>query len=128
LKALGVLNQKGQEHFRGCITIPLFDTAGNVTGIYGRRAADGEPRHLYLPGPRRGVWNGTAAKTHQTLFLAEAILDGMALWQAGFKNVVALYGVNGWTEDHARLFQDNGVTKFSFVLTTTTPGGRRPNG
>ena len=34
LKALGVLNQKGQEHFRGCVTVPLFDAAGNVTGIY----------------------------------------------------------------------------------------------
>ena len=122
LKALGVLNQKGQEHFRGCITIPLFDTAGNVTGIYGRRAADGEPRHLYLPGPRRGVWNGTAAKTHQTLFLAEAILDGMALWQAGFKNTVALYGVNGWTEDHARLFQDNGVTEVFLCLDNDDAG------
>jgi DNA primase catalytic core len=126
LKALGVLNQKGQEHFRGCITIPLFDTAGNVTGIYGRQAGPAlnaaSPRHLYLPGPRRGVWNGTAAKTHQTLFLAEAILDGMALWQAGFKNVVALYGVNGWTEDHARLFQDNGVTEVFLCLDNDDAG------
>ena len=37
LKTLGVLNAKGQEHFRGCVTVPIFDAAGNVAGIYGRR-------------------------------------------------------------------------------------------
>lgn len=122
LKTLGVLNAHGQEHFRGCITIPLFDPAGNVSGIYGRRATDGEPHHLYLPGPRRGVWNGATAKTHQTLFLTEAILDGMALWQAGFKNTLALYGANGWTEDHARLLQDNGATEIFLCLDNDEAG------
>jgi DNA primase catalytic core len=122
LMALGVLNAHGQEHFRGCITIPLFDTTGNVSGLYGRRATEGEPRHLYLPGPRRGVWNGATAKTHQTLFLTEAILDGMALWQAGFKNTVALYGTNGWTEDHAQLLKDNGATEVFLCLDNDEPG------
>jgi DNA primase len=122
LKTLGVLNAQGQEHFRGCITIPLFDPAGNVTGLYGRRVTDGEPRHLYLPGPRRGVWNGATAKTNQTLFLTEAILDGMALWQAGFKNTVALYGTNGWTEDHAQLLKDNGATEVFLCLDNDDAG------
>ena len=122
LKALGVLNQKGQEHFRGCITVPLFDTAGNVSGIYGRRVTGDEPHHLYLPGPRRGVWNGTAAKTNQTLFIAEAILDGMALWQAGFKNVVAIYGTNGWTADHSQLLKDNGTAEVFLCLDNDDAG------
>ena len=122
LKALGVLNQQGQEHFRGCVTVPLFDTAGNVGGIYGRRITDDEPHHLYLPGPRRGVWNGTAAKTNQTLFIAEAILDGMALWQAGFKNVIAIYGTNGWTQDHDQLLKDNGTTELFLCLDNDEAG------
>ena len=100
----------------------MFDTPATSAGIYGRRVTDGEPHHLYLPGPRRGVWNGTAAKTNQTLFLAEAILDGMALWQAGFKNVVALYGANGWTADHARLLQDNGTTEVFLCLDNDDAG------
>jgi DNA primase catalytic core len=124
LKALGVLNQKGQEHFRGCVTVPLFDAAGNVTGIYGRQAepAPTMPHHLYLPGPRHGLWNGTAAKTSQTLFIAEAILDGMALWQAGFKNVVAIYGTNGWTADHDQLLKDNGTTELFLCLDNDEAG------
>lgn len=122
LKALGVLNQKGQEHFRGCITVPLFDVTGNVTGIYGRRITEQEPRHLYLPGPHRGVFNGTAAKTSQTLFIAEAILDAMALWQAGFKNVTSIYGTNGWTADHSQLLKDNGTTELFLCLDNDEAG------
>jgi len=59
LKALGVLNAKGREHFRGCVTVPIFDAAGTVAGIYGRKAGPSPnaaaPQHLYLPGKHRGV-------------------------------------------------------------------------
>ena len=48
LKALGVLNGRGQEHFRGCVTVPIFDAAGNVAGIYGRRIT---PRRAAAPVP-----------------------------------------------------------------------------
>lgn len=122
LKALGVLNAKGQEHFRGCITVPIFDAAGKVAGIYGRRITDDEPRHLYLPGPHRGVWNGAAAKTNQSLFLTEAILDGLSLWQAGYRNVIALYGANGWTGDHERLLKENSTTEIYLALDNDATG------
>jgi len=122
LKALGVLNARGREHFHGCVTIPIFDTVGNVCGLYGRRLANGEVNHLYLPGPHCGVWNGQAAKTSQSLFLCEAILDGMSLWQAGFKNVIALYGVNGWTADHERLLRENGATEIYLCLDSDRAG------
>jgi DNA primase catalytic core len=116
LKTLGVLNAKGQELFRGCITVPIFDTAGKVAGIYGRRTSDDEPKHLYLPGPHRGVWNAVAAKTNQTLFITEAILDGLSLWQAGFRNVIALYGTNGWTPHHEQLLKETGTTEIYLCL------------
>jgi DNA primase catalytic core len=122
LKTLGVLNVKGQEHFRGCITVPIFDAAGKVTGIYGRRVSDAEPQHLYLPGQHRGVFNGATAKTNQTLFITEAILDGMSLWQAGFKNVIALYGAHGWTDDHEKLLRENGVTEIYLCLDNDQTG------
>jgi DNA primase catalytic core len=122
LKTLGVLNAKGQEHFRGCVTVPIFDAAGKVTGIYGRRVTDAEPSHLYLPGPHRGVFNGAAAKTSQSLFITEAIFDAMSLWQAGFKNAVALYGAHGWTDDHAQLLKANGTTEIYLALDNDKAG------
>ena len=122
LKVLGVLNGRGQEHFRGCVTVPIFDAAGNIAGIYGRRIAAGEPQHLYLRGEHRGVWNGAAAKTNQTLFLVEAILDGMSLWQAGFKNVIALYGANGWTDGHEKLLRENATREIYLCLDNDEAG------
>jgi len=122
LKTLGVLNAKGQEHFRGCVTVPIFDAAGKVSGIYGRRVNDAEPRHLYLPGPHRGVFNGAAAKASQSLFITEAIFDALSLWQAGQRNVIALYGANGWTDDHAQLLKDNGTTEIYLALDNDQAG------
>ncbi len=122
LKALGVLTAKGHELFRGCVTVPIFDSAGHVAGIYGRRITDDEPRHLYLPGPHRGVWNAAAAKTNQTLFITEAILDGLSLWQAGYRNVIALYGANGWTADHERLLKENGTREIYLALDNDATG------
>ena len=126
LKTLGVLNAKGREHFYGCVTVPIYDATGKVAGIYGRKAEPSPnaaaPQHLYLPGKHRGVWNAGAAKTSQTLFITEAILDGMSLWQAGFKNVIALYGTNGWTDDHAQLLRENGTTEIYLCLDNDRAG------
>ncbi len=122
LKTLGVLNARGQEHFGGCITVPIFNAAGHVAGIYGRRVTDAEPSHLYLPGPHRGVFNGAAARTSQTLFITEAIFDALSLWQAGFKNAVALYGAHGWTGDHEKLLRDNGTTEIYLALDNDQTG------
>jgi DNA primase catalytic core len=123
LKTLGVLKADGREHFEGCVTVPIFDDRGNVCGIYGRRVTNAEPKHLYLPGPHRGVWNGGSAKTNQTLLVAEAIFDGLALWQAGFRNVIAIYGTNGWTPDHEALFKTNPIREV-FLCLDNDDGGR----
>jgi len=124
LKTLGVLKADGREHFEGCVTVPVFDEQSNVCGIYGRRITDGEPPHLYLPGPHRGVWNGGSAKTNQVLLIAEAILDGLALWQAGYRNVIALYGTNGWTPDHEALFKVNPIREI-FLCLDNDDGGNK---
>jgi DNA primase len=116
LKTLGVLKADGREHFEGCVTVPIFDASGNICGIYGRRVTGGEPQHLYLPGAHRGVWNAGSAKTNQTLLITEAIFDGLALWQAGFRNVIALYGAQGWTPDHEALFKANPIREIFLCL------------
>ena len=37
LQDVGLLKPTGHEALRGCITIPTYDNAGNVTGILGKR-------------------------------------------------------------------------------------------
>ena len=124
LKTLGILKAGNREHFHGFVTVPIFDETGKVSGIYGRnvRPCEAHERHLYLPGPHRGVFNGIAARTSQTLFITESIFDAMALWQAGFKNVIALYGTGGWTPDHEKLLREHGTTDVYLCLDNDDAG------
>jgi DNA primase catalytic core len=61
LKEIGILrNQKpGHEHFNGSLVIPVFNLAGEVVEMYGRKIVPnlrpGTDYHTYLPGPHRGV-------------------------------------------------------------------------
>ncbi|MEI8387647.1 MAG: CHC2 zinc finger domain-containing protein [Verrucomicrobiota bacterium] len=116
LQAIGILNEKGNECFYGRVIVPILDATGNVVSLYGRRLSDEQPRHLYLKGEHRGVFNGIAAKTSQSLFITEAVFDAMSLWAAGFRNVISLYGKDGWTADHETLIRENGTTEIVLGL------------
>jgi DNA primase catalytic core len=105
LKEIGILNGKGHEMFYGCVVFPVFDENKDCVGLYGRRIIPGETDHLYLPGPRKGVFNYQAAKRSKSIILTESIIDALTLYNAGFKDVIPCYGVNGLTEDHLDLFK-----------------------
>jgi len=99
LKDIGILNEKGNEMFYGCAVFPILDENKDAVGLYGRRITDGETAHFYLPGPRRGVFNFQAAKRSKSIILTEKIIDALTLYNAGFKDVIPCYGVNGFTPD-----------------------------
>lgn len=103
LKAAGIVNARGREHFLGCIVVPLTLPDVGVVGFYGRHV--GRDRHLYLPGPRRGVFHWQAMKGSEEVILTESVLDALTLWRAGFRNVSCVYGTQGFTEDHAELLE-----------------------
>jgi hypothetical protein len=114
LERLGLFRESGHEHFCGSLVIPVLDEAGQVAGMYGRKITEGlragTPLHLYLPGPHRGVWNlpGIAAG-EGTVVLCEALIDALTFWCAGFRNVTAAYGVDGFTDAHLAAFRAHGV-------------------
>ena len=111
LVRVGMLRRDGSEHFAGCIVVPLFDEAGHVAGFYGRRIEAGAtPAHLYLPGPHQGLVNRAVAKAYRdSLVLTEAVLDALSLAVVGVQNAIPCYGVNGFTEEHEKLFRDERV-------------------
>jgi DNA primase len=105
LQSIGILNDKGNEFFYGSVVFPVFDENRDCVGLYGRRIEDGTVDHLYLPGSRRGVWNWQATKRSKSVILTESIIDAMTLYNAGFREVIPCYGVNGLIDDHLNLFQ-----------------------
>jgi DNA primase catalytic core len=113
LQRLGILRESGHEHFNGSIVIPVFDLAGNVLEMYGRKITpnlrEGTPLHLYLPGPHRGVWNEQALLSSKEIILCESLIDALTFWCTGFRNVTASYGVGGFTADHKAAFEKHGI-------------------
>ena len=59
----------------------------------------GTPKHLYLPGPHRGVLNREGLEGQPEVIVCEALLDALTFWAAGYRNVTSCYGVNGLTEE-----------------------------
>jgi DNA primase len=110
LQRVGILRDSGHEHLNGSIVIPLFSGAEDdsarpqaVVGAYGRKVNQqlrpGTPKHLYLPGPHRGVFNRDGIERQSEVILCEALLDALTFWKAGYRNVTSCYGVNGLTEE-----------------------------
>ena len=110
LQRLGLIRASGHEHFNGSLVIPVFDGDGNVTEVYGRKLTNkvrpGTPLHLYLPGPHKGVFNREAFKAAKEIILCESLIDALTFWCAGYRNVTASYGVEGFTADHLAAFKD----------------------
>ncbi|MEO6419399.1 MAG: toprim domain-containing protein, partial [Polyangiaceae bacterium] len=113
LQTLGILRESGHEHMNGSIVIPVFDAAGRVTEMYGRKITPGlrpgTPLHMYLPGPHLGVWNVQALEASREIILCESLIDALTFWSAGIRNVTASYGVEGFTNDHWTALKRYGV-------------------
>lgn len=113
LAKLGIIRDSGHEHFNGSIVIPVFGQDGAVAEMYGRKITPnlrpGTSLHLYLPGPHRGVWNREAVAASKAVILCEALIDALTFWCAGFRNVTAAYGVEGFTAEQLEAFKAHGV-------------------
>jgi DNA primase len=117
LEKAGVIRKTGHELFRGSVVIPVLDETGRVVEMYGRkikaasRYRPGTPMHLYLPGPHRGVWNIEALQSSNEIILCESLIDAMTFWCAGYRNVTASYGIEGFTNDHLEAFQQYDIER-----------------
>jgi len=129
LQKIGVYRKEtGMEHFRGCITIPMFDENGDVAGLYGRRVGqihtryEGLSPHLYLPGPKRGLWNAQALLESQEIVLGEAAFDMFAFWENGIRNVMATFGANHFSGELFEALVAHAVRKVLIAFDPDGPG------
>lgn len=113
LVTLGLIRETGREHLAGRLVVPFVDESGDVVGMYGRRtnatATADSPKHLYLPGPHRGVFNldGLA----EEVILCEAVIDAITFLSHGFTSVTASFGCDGFTDEMLEAFRRRGVRR-----------------
>ena len=128
LQKVGLWRASGHEHFNGSIVIPVISPSGQIREVYGRKINEGlrsgTPYHLYLPGPHRGVWNELALEAHKEIILCEALIDALTFWCAGFHNVTAAYGIEGFTADHLAAFKQYGTERVLIAYDRDEAGDR----
>ncbi len=97
------------DQFRNRVIFPIIDLRGNVIAFGGRVLDDSKPKYLNSADTpvfkkSRNLFSLNFAKSATTdkLILAEGYMDVIAIYAAGFKNVVATLGT-ALTEEQARL-------------------------
>jgi DNA primase len=130
LEKLGVYRDSGHEHLNGSLIVPLFDVAGQVVNLYGRKIRSdlraGTPLHLYLSGPRRGLFNRVALTPGacEELIVCEALIDALSFWCAGLRNVTSAYGIEGVTDELIEAIQASGVAHVLIAFDRDDAGER----
>jgi 5S rRNA maturation endonuclease (ribonuclease M5) len=129
LKRIGLITAQGRELMEGCVVFPLSCArSGQVVDLYGRLAGKYEDlslrgaQHLYLPGPRRGIFNPQGARNAEEVILTESVIDAGAVWSAGLRNVIACYGTNGLTEEIIEHLQECRVSGVVLMLDSDEAG------
>lgn len=121
LESLGLLNERGNETMYGSVVFPLVDAGTNQpTGLYARHTE--KQQHLYLSGKRRGVFNPSGAKETGEVILTESVIDALALWSIGIRNVTCSYGVNGLTDEILASLQESRIRKVVLMLDADEAG------
>jgi hypothetical protein len=133
LQRVGILRESGHEHCNGSIVVPLFGepdaaSARPVVGAYARKLRDdlrpGTPKHLYLPGPHRGVFNREGIEGQAEVILCEALFDALTFWAAGYRNVTSCYGVNGCTDEILAALKACGAERILIAFDRDEAGDR----
>jgi DNA primase len=131
MQKIGLIRDSGHEHFNGSLVVPIFDEAGHVVEVYGRKLRDdlrqGTPKHLYLPAREartRGVFNIAALQASKEIILCEALIDALTFWCAGWRNVTAAYGIEGLTHEHVQAFKHHGTQRVLIAYDRDDAGER----
>lgn len=131
LEKVGLYRASGHEHFNGSLIVPIFDEAGQVVELYGRKLRDdlrpGTPKHLYLPareGRGRGVFNVEALMASREIILCEALIDALTFWCAGYRNVTSAYGIEGFTDEMVDAFRRHGTKRVLIAFDRDEAGER----
>ncbi len=121
LQRIGVLGETGRELMLGCGVFPLLRAAtGQVVSLYGRHCQ--RRQHLYLPGERRGIFNPAAALNTDEVIIPESVIDAAALWSLGLRNVIAIYGTTGLTDEIATHLQESRTRRAVLMMDSDEAG------
>jgi DNA primase len=99
----------------------IFPLEGN---LYGRSLAASTLPHLFLPGPKGGLYCWEHVRRCPEVILVEGLFDYAVLWQAGFRNVTSAIG-NHLNAHQLRQLCDSGRTVYLTFDADTNGSGQQ---
>jgi hypothetical protein len=75
------------------------------------------PKDLWLHADRRGVFNLAAFGACDPVIVAGGLLDALAWWRRGHRNITAVHGLDGPTAELVAAFERRKVTRAVLAFT-----------
>ncbi|AFM13437.1 CHC2 zinc finger domain-containing protein [Turneriella parva] len=125
LLEIGILRKNGTlvERFKGALIFPVMDENGIITEIYARAILPGAEKHQYLPGVHRGIFNSRALIAKE-IIITESVIDALSLMTLGYRNVIAAYGAQGFTEEMKERLSAAGTERLYVAFDADNAGNR----
>ena len=97
--------------------------------MYGRKVTPSQlrrARRCTCTCPARTAASSTsqALAGQQDVILCEALIDALTFWCAGYRNVTASYGVEGFTAEHLAAFKRHGTERVLIAYDRDDAGER----
>ena len=127
---IGFNDGKQFDKLKNCLIFPLRNEKGEIVSFYGRSVNEtATSKHFYL-SDRCGLYPRYPEKNTKKIILTEAVIDAMTLELAlhttndwNEYNVLALYGVNGLTEQHIQAIKElKNLEEIIFFFDGDKPG------
>ena len=116
-----LLYDNGKEKLHNYVVFPLWDKdLPQINNFYGRNIS--QPRHFYLQNTSRSLFNPSAIEDTEEVIITESIIDSLAIWSAGLKNVIPIYGATGLTKAILNHLKANKIKHVVLILDSDVAG------
>jgi putative DNA primase/helicase len=122
-QAAGLYSKNGNFLFAGRIIISIRNH-GSTASLYGRAIIDSTlPKHIYPSGSGADTfWNLDQCQKNEEVYLTEAILDGLTLFDKGIPNVISLFGNQSLAPERTNLLKQSNVRNVILCFDTDSNG------
>jgi len=121
------LYSKGYFLFSDRLIIPIYQD-GRIVSLYGRAVSPCDPKHKHHypckldPPMPRTLWNLAPNRSVKAIFIAESIIDALAMIDCGFTNTVGLFGTGGLTDERVAALKRTSIEKVTLVFDSDANG------
>jgi DNA primase len=91
---------------KNCIVFPLKDKSGNIVSLYGRSIINTDTARHYYSKDRKGLYPSYPKAETTRFILTESVIDTLTINHYTNFNSLALYGTNGFTQEHEQAIKE----------------------